>query len=326
LPLLSVVICTCNRAELLRAALESLYPQALDPEVEVLVIDNNSRDHTPAVAASFASQYPNVRYEKEARQGLSHARNRGWRAARGRYVGYLDDDATANPQWISVAKAIIADLHPEFFGGPYYPFYYPNTRPAWFKDAYASNDFGPAPRDLPAGEYLTGGNLFVRSDILEQLGGFDAEYGMTGGKLGYGEETELQKHARHRFPGAVFRYDPALFILHLTRPEKMTLRGAAAMAAARGRSAARLFPDHSPVSRRHGRPLGAALSAWYLARTLGGITANLLLGLPLRDRKQFPYPQNFLYERVCGQIYWLSFFQEELRQKLFSGTLKDRAE
>jgi len=91
--MISVIVCTYNRAELLRELLPTLCEQTVAfTQYEVIVIDNGSTDHTKTVAAVFAARYPQVRYCYEPRQGLSHARNRGWQEAKGDYVAYIDDD------------------------------------------------------------------------------------------------------------------------------------------------------------------------------------------------------------------------------------------
>ena len=76
----SVVLCTYNRARLLTQALAHVGAAAKrsNARVEIIVVDNNSRDDTKSVvaAASRASLVP-VRYVLETRQGLSFARNRG---------------------------------------------------------------------------------------------------------------------------------------------------------------------------------------------------------------------------------------------------------
>ena len=54
---LTVLVCTHNRADLLRGALESLEGQTLDrARFEVLVVDNASTDATPAVVAECAAR------------------------------------------------------------------------------------------------------------------------------------------------------------------------------------------------------------------------------------------------------------------------------
>ena len=89
-------------------------------------------------------------------------------------IGYLQRD-------------VVQSVHPETFGGPYYAFY--NTsKPLWVKDEYGSNVQGHVARSLNDNEYVSGGNMFIRRDILLQLGGFHANLGMKGKKKGYGRK------------------------------------------------------------------------------------------------------------------------------------------
>ena len=98
---LSIIVCTYNRESLLPLCLQSLTDQAIDKRLyEVIVVNNNSTDGTQEVAESFAEMSKNLRVVLERRQGLSHARNRGWMEAQGKFVAYIDDDAIAWPDWI----------------------------------------------------------------------------------------------------------------------------------------------------------------------------------------------------------------------------------
>ena len=74
---LTVLICTHNRAELLRGALESLEGQSLARErFEILVVDNASTDSTATVVAECAARGTiEVRYVRENELGLDAARN-----------------------------------------------------------------------------------------------------------------------------------------------------------------------------------------------------------------------------------------------------------
>ena len=112
------------------------------------------------------------------KQGLSHARNRGWKEAKGKYVGYIDDDAKAPPQWVSVAQKVIENMKPAAFGGGYRA-YYDSPKPNWWKDEYRSHIPGKEARILEEDKYLSGGNLFFRLSLLQKLGGFDPNFGMT---------------------------------------------------------------------------------------------------------------------------------------------------
>ena len=97
LPLVSVVIPTRNRAELLEAALLSVMAQegiGTEFDIEILVIDDGSTDRTPDLVRG----YPDVHYYRgEESRGTSAARNRGVTEARGQYVAFLDDDDTWLP-------------------------------------------------------------------------------------------------------------------------------------------------------------------------------------------------------------------------------------
>lgn len=89
-PLVSVIIPTHNRAEQLRESMASVLGQTY-ANLELIVVDDNSQDHTPAVIASF--QDPRVKTMRLA--GAGHpgiSRNIGLRAAHGEYFAFLDDD------------------------------------------------------------------------------------------------------------------------------------------------------------------------------------------------------------------------------------------
>ena len=92
---LSVVVCTYNRCESLRDTLRALKQQELPEEIrlEILVVDNNSKDRTRQVVEEEAreSRWP-IRYVFERAQGLNYARNRGTKESQGEFVAFTDDD------------------------------------------------------------------------------------------------------------------------------------------------------------------------------------------------------------------------------------------
>ena len=91
-PLVSVVIPTYNRAELLKEAINSVLSQeGLDEDfaIEVIVVDDASVDATSEIVI----QYPQVKYIRLAKNsGVSCALNAGIKASAGKYVAFLDDD------------------------------------------------------------------------------------------------------------------------------------------------------------------------------------------------------------------------------------------
>lgn len=103
-PDVSIVICTYNRAELLRETLQALPRLHGIGKAEIVIVDNRSTDHTRSVSEYFIKAFQGriaVRYVYEPRQGLSVARNTGVRAARGEIAAFLDDDAIPEAGWLS---------------------------------------------------------------------------------------------------------------------------------------------------------------------------------------------------------------------------------
>src|SRR6188768_3892092 len=107
----TVAIPTYNRADFLRQTLTGIALQQFPRDhVEVLVIDNNSRDHTRAIVESFAHAQPTPRYLLETRQGLDYARNRAIAEARGEVILFGDDDILVQPDWIAqMTVPLLAD-------------------------------------------------------------------------------------------------------------------------------------------------------------------------------------------------------------------------
>lgn len=223
---LSVIVSTYNREELLRLCLQSLAEQSLDRGwYEVVIVDNNSTRAALDIAQSFAERYDNFRVVTEAKQGLSHARNRGWREARGEYVAFIDDDAKATPQWCErILEAFAAaDPPPVAVGGKILPFY-DATPPAWFSDDFETRSWGETPdllREPMAKFGFSGSNMAFPKSILEEFGGFLAELGMKGETTALGEETQLFSCIYAKYP--CFWYDPQLLVYHWTSQRSMTV-------------------------------------------------------------------------------------------------------
>jgi glucosyl-dolichyl phosphate glucuronosyltransferase len=287
---ISIVVCTYNRSRLLQGCLESLENQTLDPACfEVIIVDNNSTDATEQVGEHFVRKNSNFYYYFETDQGLSHARNRGWSEASGAYVGYIDDDAKASPQWVETALRIAGAERPDVLGGPYYAFY-DGPRPFWFLDRYESDSKGDTARTLQESEYLNGSNIFFKRELLSALGGFNPDFGMSGNKTAYGEETTLMIAARDRFPGLKVYYDPELYVFHLAAPDKMKLSRVAQRRFVAGRWSFRVFRTEGSTLRKS-RPV-AFMKVCFWAVYFG---ADLIRAL-FRDRSVHPFLQNYWYE------------------------------
>src|SRR5687767_3303766 len=105
----SVLICTYNRASLLRETLESLAGVKSARAWEVVIVDNNSTDDTRTVVEEMAVTFPApLLYVFEPRQGKSHALNTGLDVCRGQVIVFTDDDVHVAPAWADAACASLA--------------------------------------------------------------------------------------------------------------------------------------------------------------------------------------------------------------------------
>ncbi|MFM8333838.1 MAG: glycosyltransferase [Candidatus Methylumidiphilus sp.] len=99
-PICSVLLCTYNRADLLRKTLESLCCQTLDKALfEVIIVDDGSQDAARETALSFRLRLP-LRYSYQRNSGLASARNHALFLAQGKIILLLDDDDTAAPSML----------------------------------------------------------------------------------------------------------------------------------------------------------------------------------------------------------------------------------
>lgn len=218
--IVSIVVCTYNRAEILQEALQSLTNQTTNTKkFEIIIINNNSTDHTQKIAEQFAAENHNFRVIVENKQGLSHARNRGFLEAASTWVAYLDDDAKVNNKYIERMLFVISNYNFDCFGGVYLP-WYKFGKPKWFKDSYGSNGFKLKKTGILENDYASGGVIVFKKDVLEHFDGFDYKIGMTGEKIAYGEETLLQ--VKMRKEGFVIGFDPELRIEHIVSQAKLS--------------------------------------------------------------------------------------------------------
>jgi len=99
--LVSVIIPTFNRARLVGAAVDSALAQDY-PALEILVIDDGSRDGTRETLEKTYAGNPKIRIFYKANGGVSSARNLGIREARGEFIAFLDADDVWLPGKLSL--------------------------------------------------------------------------------------------------------------------------------------------------------------------------------------------------------------------------------
>ena len=227
-PVVTVVLCTYNRAQLLAGALDALVGQAEgSPRFEVLVVDNNSTDRTRDVVAQFFATGL-VRYAFEPTQGLSTARNHGLSLALADLIAYTDDDVRVSPTWVrTIVAAFEENPDVDIVGGNVEPIWN-ESPPSWLSEAgdapLALAKYGDAPfRVSPERPVcLIGASLAVRRRIFESVGGFSTAVQRVRDGIGSTEDNEFQTRALAA--GAVALYDPRI-VVHAPVPhERLTKR------------------------------------------------------------------------------------------------------
>lgn len=225
-PVLSVVICTYNRADDLKELLDSLAQQQPPSEpCEVIVVDNASTDRTCEVTSEFtAPAWLTVRYIYEGIAGLSKARNTGIEAARGEIVAFLDDDLIADPMLLR-SHLELYRLEPEACcaGGKSLALWLV-AKPEWFAPRFnmmlGCGSFGDEPRVLTYPEKPLGCNMSIRKNVLTEIGGFSEELGRIGKSLLSNEECLLFHQIAEK--GYKIFSAPAAIIHHKVYPYRAT--------------------------------------------------------------------------------------------------------
>jgi glucosyl-dolichyl phosphate glucuronosyltransferase len=225
-PAVSVVLCTCNRAQLLASALDALVDQEPDsPPHEIVVVDNNSRDGSRRVIESFASAW-NVRYVFEGRQGLAAARNAGVGRAHAPIIAFTDDDVQVDRSWVSRIADSFA-RHPEagWIGGRVEPIW-PGDPPDWLREAgaaplalvdYGDAGFAVTPRRPVC---LVGANFAVRGRVFMRVGMFSLQTERRRDTIGSTEDHDFQ--IRCLAAGVTGWYDPDIAVRAVVPPDRLS--------------------------------------------------------------------------------------------------------
>lgn len=225
--MLSIIICTYNREKYLRETLERLAVNKYDGEWELLLIDNNCTDSTPAICQSFATSHPAApfRYIVETKQGLSYARNRGIHEAQGDWLIFLDDDAFVEPDYLHRLQRYISEL-PEMsaFGGRIYPLFETGVAPKWLcrwnRSWLSALDKGNTLCTFDGAEYPIGANMGFSRDIANCCGDFDVALGRSGKNLIGGEEKDYFNRIKAQ-QGKIY-YLPEIAVQHCIPPSRTT--------------------------------------------------------------------------------------------------------
>lgn len=187
---LSVIIPTYNRAESLRKTLQSLADAAAAPdlEVEIIVADNNSNDHTRRVVEEMTEHFSSARVEYlfEPRQGRSFALNAAILRAGGDILSAVDDDERIAPEWLVEVEKIFRERWDEvdFVGGKILPDLEIEP-PAWVEPlkegALCWRDYGDQEWIYDENSpMITGAHGVFKKSVFDKIGLYNENLGVVG--------------------------------------------------------------------------------------------------------------------------------------------------
>lgn len=217
---ISIIICTYNRFSLLKETIESLLNILQGKnDWEILIIDNNSSDGTSAIKDNCI-EYTSVKYFLETSQGLSNARNRGIKEAKGDILVFFDDDIDIDHNYFTILNKLFEDDSINIVGGKVLPYKVdiPSWLPPKFNYLVSVFDLGD---DIKYVDKVMGANYAMRRNVADQVGLYNPDLGRNGTLLFGGEEVDYLKRAANI--GFKTLYHPELVVFHKIN-EKLTTK------------------------------------------------------------------------------------------------------
>ena len=189
---ISIILCSCNRAENLRKTLESLELQLPvdDSHIEIIVVDNASKDHTPEVIAEFAARRPCFVHVHEPTPGKSVALNRAGRESTGEIMVWIDDDVIPKPGWLdAVTRPLIEGPCTAVVGRV-------SLAPYLSRD-WMTPDLRDRLAEIPSSDgvwFFTGSNMAATRALYNKTQGYDENLGPGGKGLGLQDDSLMGIH------------------------------------------------------------------------------------------------------------------------------------
>jgi glucosyl-dolichyl phosphate glucuronosyltransferase len=247
--LISVLICSRDRAEGLRRTLDALLcPENLKiKDWDIVVVDNDSQDHTAQICRDFKARFPDhFDFCHEKRHGKSNALNAGIAIAKGDVIAFTDDDVTCAPDYLESIRTVFSQYPVDAVQGrnllecegghPVWLDRFLGLTIGWRDDADELSDLQGT---------LCGSNMVLKAEVLKKVGGFLPDLGP--GAIGLGEETELS--LRIRAAGYRLAFAPQILTQHHLPKKRLTKEFIRRRFYQQGRAGAYFEPLPAPLYR-----------------------------------------------------------------------------
>ncbi len=209
--MVSVIVCTHNRAHRLEQTLNSLQEMAVPVDLpwELIVVDNNSSDNTKEVVNNFIDKSDlNAKYVIERYQGLSHARNMGIQESSGNIIAFTDDDCIVDRHWItSISKEFQSSESIAGIGGRV-ELYNKMDRPISIRVYREKMTLSSIDRLF---NLIIGCNMAFVRPVFDEVGMFDTDFG-SGTRFASAEDSDFLYRAYKK--GLKIIYSPDVLVYH----------------------------------------------------------------------------------------------------------------
>lgn len=229
-PHITIVICTYNRAGYLNDTLRDIAAQTADSShFELIVINNNSDDHTDEICDRFRQTNQNIHFKSifESRQGLSYARNRAIAESTTPTLLFIDDDVKIPANYLEKALTY-SNSRPNTLcaGGRIHVSFdeeesEPNWIPSELMPMFGHHDLGDEDKMYPSSNFPRGGNMMIRKSVFNAFGMFDTTLGRSGNTLLGSEEKAFFERLRKN--GVQMRYWAEMALTHRIGSHRLSM-------------------------------------------------------------------------------------------------------
>jgi glycosyltransferase involved in cell wall biosynthesis len=208
-PVLSVLICTRNRGEKIKNAVDSILANSFT-DFELLIADQSTNDMTSKVISTYND--PRIRYIRTDTVGLSRSRNIAIRASKADLVVFTDDDCICDREWLSSITSEFEN-DPDLMGvyGRVLPFGEGETDKVCYCTIDSMERRSVAEPVIPYTVLGHGNNMSFRKKLFEKVGLFIESLG-AGTRMKAGEDTEFIYRSLRK--GMKFGYSPMPLVYH----------------------------------------------------------------------------------------------------------------
>jgi GT2 family glycosyltransferase len=250
--------------------------QQAEPAEVVVVVD-----HNPELFRRIQRDLPGVTVLENAfAQGVSGNRNTGAFHAKTPLIAFMDDDITAQPDWLENLTAPFADPQVVGTGGGIEPAWELH-RPRWMPEEFlwaVGGSYAGMPTETSPIRNVWSASMVVRRDVFDAVGGFRVGFGKLGDR-NRPEDTELCLRMS-AYNGGHWMYVPSAVIRHEVPARRSTFTFFVHRCYAEGRGKVQMAGLHDG-----GETLGAERS--YLWSLPKAVLRNLGAGLTGKGADNF---------------------------------------